>query len=65
VNELVQRLESTKDAKYLIFDGIITQRLVDMASNMNIDVIIGHRMGDITKKRTDMLLKTFDELGLE
>ncbi|MGQ9719089.1 MAG: DNA primase DnaG [Nitrososphaerales archaeon] len=65
VNELVQRLESTKEAKYLIFDGIITQRLVDMASNMGIDVIIGHRMGDITKKRTDMLLKTFDELGLE
>ncbi|NWG09567.1 MAG: DNA primase [Nitrososphaerales archaeon] len=65
VNELVQRLESTKEAKYLIFDGIITQRLVDMASNMGIDVIIGHRMGDITKKPTDMLLKTFDELGLE
>ncbi len=65
VNELVQRLESSEGAKYLIFDGIITQRLIDLATKMGIIAIVGHRMGDITKKQPSMLLKTFDELGLE
>ncbi|MGQ9469946.1 MAG: DNA primase DnaG [Nitrososphaerales archaeon] len=65
VNELVQRLESTEGAKYLIFDGIITQRLVDLASKIGIRAIVGHRMGDITKKQPDTLLRTFDEFGLE
>jgi DNA primase len=65
VNELVQRLESTEGAKYLIFDGIITQRLVDLASKIGLMAIVGHRMGDIVKKPTDILLKTFDEFGLE
>lgn len=65
VNELVQRLESAEGAKYLIFDGIITQRLVDLASKIGTIAIVGHRMGDITKKETGTLLKTFDEFGLE
>ena len=64
VNELVQRLESIEGAKYLIFDGIITQRLIDLASKIGIIAIVGHRMGEITKKQ-DILLKTFDEFGLE
>ncbi|MCP8315479.1 MAG: DNA primase, partial [archaeon] len=64
VNELVQRLESLEGAKYLIFDGIITQRLIDSASKTGIISIVGHRMGEITKKQ-DILLKTFDEFELE
>lgn len=65
VNELVQRLESTEGAKYLIFDGIITQRLVDLASKIGLIAIVGHRMGDIIKKPTNISLKTFDEFRLE
>lgn len=65
VNELVQRLESAEGAKYLIFDGIITQRLMDLASKIGIISIVGHRMGDITKKQPGISLKTFDEFGLE
>lgn len=65
VNELVQRLESAEGAKYLIFDGIITQRLMDLASKIGIISIVGHRMGDITKKQPGISLKAFDEFGLE
>lgn len=65
VNELVQRLENTEGAKYLIFDGIITQRLVDLALKKGMIAIVGHRMGDITEKPSDISLKTFDEFGLE
>ncbi|MEM3383052.1 MAG: DNA primase DnaG [Nitrososphaerales archaeon] len=65
VNELVQRLESVEGAKYLIFDGIITQRLVDLALKMGLIAIVGHRMGDIIKKPTNILLKTFDEFKIE
>jgi len=65
INELMQGLENAEGAKYLIFDGIITQRLIDSALKIGIKAIVGHRVGDITKNQTDLLLKTFNDFGLE
>ncbi|MCP8310744.1 MAG: DNA primase DnaG [Candidatus Methylarchaceae archaeon HK01B] len=65
INELMQSLENVGGAKYLVFDGIITQRLIDSASKIGINAIVGHRVGDITKNQAETLLKTFDEFGLE
>ncbi len=63
VSEIVKRLEKERNIKYLVLDGIITQRLVDTAKNSGIKYIIAHRIADI-KKPEDMTLKTFTELGL-
>ncbi len=49
VSELAQKLEEHKDeVKYVVFDGIITQRLVDILSDTGKDVyLIGVRVGDV------------------
>ncbi len=63
VSEVVQRLESENTARYLVLDGIITQRLVDVASKVGVQYIVGHRMADL-KKTHDVMLRTFDQLGV-
>ena len=63
VSEVVGKLMPGSGIKYLILDGIITQRLVDSAKQAGIGYLIGHRMANL--KSTDGLtLKTFTELGV-
>jgi DNA primase len=49
VSELAQKLEELKnDVKYVVFDGIITQRLIDILSEAPREVyMIGVRVGDV------------------
>jgi len=64
VSELAQELENYKDqVKYVIFDGIITQRLVDVFSGRS-DVVylIGVRVGEISKPPENVKLMTFNHL---
>jgi DNA primase len=65
VSELVQRLEGTKGARYVIFDGIITQRLVDLSTKLDIGTVVAHRISDINNKDAKITLLTFSELGLD
>ena len=36
VRELAEKLQQKKDVETVVFDGVITQRLVDIASERNI-----------------------------
>lgn len=63
VSELVQKLQDGIGAKYLILDGIITQRLADAASKAGVQYVVGHRITDL-KKSYEMTLRTFSELGM-
>lgn len=65
ISELVQRMEGANGASYLIFDGIVTQRLIDSASKIGIKGIIGHRTGELQRIPNDLRISTFKELGLE
>jgi len=47
----------------IVFDGIITQRLVDAASNKNVKIIIGVRKGDIARVPKNMTLLTFEDIA--
>jgi len=62
VSELAQKLQELKnDVKYVVFDGIITQRLVDILSDAPRDVyMIGVRLGDIVNPspRVHMLISS-------
>jgi len=64
VSELAQELQSLKDSvKYVVFDGIVTQRLVDMLSEKEEDVyLIGVRIGDISKPSDNVKIFTFNHL---
>src|SRR2546427_12112513 len=50
VRELVETLKSAKQTRAVVFDGIITQRILDIASEINILSIVGTKMGTITKQ---------------
>jgi DNA primase len=64
VREIVNKLESLEKDKvaYIVFDGVITQRLVDLASAKNVKVLIGSRIGGVTKKPENVELLTITDL---
>ena len=63
VSEVVGKLSTGAGIKYLVLDGIITQRLIDAAKQAGIEFVIGHRVANL--KNTDgLVLKTFTELGV-
>ncbi|MFN4336766.1 MAG: DNA primase DnaG [Candidatus Nitrosocaldus sp.] len=63
VSEVVQRLQEEKDIKYLVLDGIITQRLLDACSKAGVEYVIGHRTADI-KNPYSIKALTFNQLRL-
>jgi DNA primase len=65
ISELVQKMESTSGAHFLVFDGIVTQRLVDSATKVGVKGIIGHRTGELNNVPGDVRIGTFRDLGLE
>ena len=63
ISEVVDKLSSQNGIKYLILDGIITQRLLDGAKQAGIDCVIGHRVAKLASN-AGLTLKTFTELGI-
>jgi len=63
ISELVDKLSTQTGIKYLILDGIITQRLLDSAKQSEIECIIGHRIANLSNSSA-VILKTFTELGI-
>jgi DNA primase len=50
VRELTDELKKSKNIETVVFDGIITQRLLDIAHNKNVKTIVGMKMGNVVKK---------------
>jgi DNA primase len=64
ISELVSKLSTQSGIKYLVLDGIITQRLLEGAKNAGIECLIGHRVAKLSNPN-GVTLKTFSELGLD
>lgn len=64
VKDLVDRLigEDLAEAYAVVMDGVITQRLLDIASARGIKVIVGARVGAISRKPTDVVMLTYEDL---
>ena len=61
--ELAETLEENGDeAKKVIFNGIITQRLVDIATEIDAETIIGRKIGNIPKLHTSLEVLSWDDL---
>lgn len=51
VRDLANTLkESNGDVKSVIFDGVITQRMLDIAAEKNLDFLVGVKMGSVVKQ---------------
>lgn len=63
VRDLVKTLKNDNvKGSIIIFDGIITQRLVDVAAKKDINYIIGVKLGSVVKLPTSIRIMTFDQL---
>jgi len=61
VRELANELkETSENAKSVVFDGVITQRIVDLAKDKDLDYVVGIKMGDVTKVPTSLKILTAD-----
>ena len=59
VRDLASRLKAYKDdVLSVVFDGVITQRLVDIASTNAIKSLIGIKIGNLAKIPADMEILT-------
>ena len=62
VSQLAEKLQQAEGVDTIIFDGIITQRIVDVASEKNIKRIIASRVSDAVKPSLTVQLMTFGEV---
>ncbi|MEM1509078.1 MAG: DNA primase DnaG [Thermofilaceae archaeon] len=62
VRDLPRALEETNGIINVIFDGLVTQRIVDIASSKGIKMIIGARMGDIVRLPDSLTATIIDDL---
>jgi DNA primase len=63
VRELVDTLKTAKQTRAVVFDGIITQRILDIAAEMNMHSVIGTKMGTITKQPAGVGVWTRSDLA--
>ena len=63
VRDLVKTLKNGNvKAEVIVFDGVITQRLIDIASKKEIPCLVGVRLGSVVKMPTNVKVMTFDQL---
>jgi DNA primase len=62
VSQLAEKLQQTSGIDTVIFDGIITQRIVDIAGEKNIKRIVASRVSEAVKPALNVELITFQDV---
>ncbi|MFX0106832.1 MAG: DNA primase DnaG [Candidatus Hodarchaeota archaeon] len=62
VADLAKTLEGLEAADVVVFDGVVTQRLVDIASGKDTRLVVGAAVADIEKKPSSLEILTFDDI---
>jgi len=62
VNELVKTLETTDNSEHIVFDGIITQRLIEVAKSNKVKTLIANRIGNISSENNSLKMMSFDKI---
>lgn len=62
VRDLVDAISLTDDVRTVVFDGVVTQRLVDVATERGIDRLVGIKIGNITKKPVNLKILSFGDM---
>jgi len=65
VKDLANYLQSSQDpVSYVVFDGVVTQRLVEVAEAKGVKILVGGRVGNITHRPASLEILSFNDLGL-
>jgi DNA primase len=62
VSELAEKLQQTSGVDMVVFDGVITQRMVDIANDKDIKYLIAARISEAVKPSLKVNLTTFAEI---
>ncbi|MBU6996877.1 MAG: DNA primase [Theionarchaea archaeon] len=62
VRDLVDAISLTDDVRIVVFDGVVTQRLVDVAAERGIERLVGIKIGNIVKKPVDLKILSFGNM---
>jgi len=62
VSELAEKLQEIKEVDTVVFDGVITQRLVDVANNQKVKYLVAARVSDVVKRPLNVHLITFADI---
>ncbi len=49
VRDVIKKLNELRDVHTMVFDGIITQRLVDLAAKQGVKTLVGIKIGNVNK----------------
>jgi DNA primase len=62
VSELADKIREAENVNTIVFDGVTTQRLIDVASEKNIKFLVAARISEVVKQPLNVNLLTFDEV---
>jgi DNA primase len=62
VSGLAEKLQQTAGVDTVVFDGVITQRLVDIANDKDVKYLVAARVSDVVKQPLKVHLLTFADL---
>jgi DNA primase len=62
VSELAEKLQQTEEVDTVVFDGVITQRLVDVAGQKKVKYLVAARVSDVVKQPLNVHLITFADI---
>jgi len=62
VRDLADKLQQTEGIDTVVFDGVITQRLVDIANERNVKSLVAARVSDAVKQPLKIHLLTFADV---
>jgi len=63
VSELAQQMSESRDYRFVVFDGVVTQRLIDIAaSNPGEIYLIGARLGENLSLKPNVKVLTMDKI---
>ncbi len=62
VSELADKIREAENVNTVVFDGVTTQRLIDVASEKNIKFLVAARISEVVKQPLNVNLLTFEEV---
>ena len=65
VSDLCSKLQETEGVHTIVFDGVITQRLVDISGDKGVKRILGDRISGVVKRPVDIQLLTVSDITKE
>ncbi len=63
VSELASKLADYQGIDTIVFDGVVSQRLIDLAEERGVKLVVGDRVADLTRRPASIRIMTLPEVA--